>query len=283
MAAEGLADIPAGGIVNDLESHSFEQQLQDAEPPGVDREDSSARIIPQISDDVASGSSQQREELRATPCRDGPGAASASGTSGGGEPGVPERRERVEEPGDFDAWIAQDTFVQAMACYADSCSAAPAWNDWQKVAHRVAPHFDEAVENRGNTGWFSAVRTETMNKRFGLGWKAKAFRSAVRPESKEDMEAALRREGPTAASARGTSAESGVRERGRAQGRSGAPSRGVSRESRQSHREASGSRASSRAGAISPELNDIWIIGEEGSQERRAPSPAVYMPSTRDQ
>ena len=162
-----------------------------------------------------------------------------------------------------------------MTCYADSCLAPPSWNDWQKVAHRVATRFDEAMENRGQTGWFSAVRTETMNKRFGFGWKAKAFRSAVRPESKEDVEAALRRDGPTAASARGVSAESGPRERGRAQGRSGAPSRGVSRESRQSQREASSSRASSRAGAISPELNDIWTIGEEGSQERREPSPAA--------
>ena len=58
MAAEGSADIPAGGIVNYPELHPSEQQQTDAELPRANGEDSSARIIPQISDDVASGSSQ---------------------------------------------------------------------------------------------------------------------------------------------------------------------------------------------------------------------------------
>ena len=140
--------IPAGGIADDIELHPPEQQQTDAELPRANGEDSSARIIPQTSDDVASSSPQQQEENGAAPCRDGPGAASAHGVSGGGEPSVPERRERVDEPGDFEDWIAEDTFMQAMTCYADSCLAPPSWNDWQKVAHRVATRFDEAMENR---------------------------------------------------------------------------------------------------------------------------------------
>ena len=102
MAAEGSADIPAGGIADDIELHPPEQQQTDAELPRANGEDSSARIIPQISDDVASGSSQQREELRATPCRDGPGAASASGVSSGSGTRVPDRLDVEDSAKDSD-------------------------------------------------------------------------------------------------------------------------------------------------------------------------------------
>ena len=103
-------------------------------------------------------------------------------SSSGVSPAAAETAEAVPlPPGELDDDIAEftmeDTFKEAMIAHTASLTAPIAWNEWQRVAKRVAEQYtaemsDLRVQMKGNmTSYFAQIRTEVNTARFGEDYK----------------------------------------------------------------------------------------------------------------